>query len=179
MHGPDGGMAQIIVRSSDRRPPDVVAAEVGRKLEDSAELTGRAFARTVELMVENFAAHIDVVRADVAHAAHLDASFLEVVTRAAEAMSTVMEAALEGVSFEVIVGDDSLMTSQEAADLLNVSRPFVTKLARDGQLAHQMVGTHRRFTRADVLAQREQMRAERKDALRDLAPAEGYQDGDF
>jgi excisionase family DNA binding protein len=173
------GRSGNVARGPDGRMPQIVAAEVGSELESPAELIGRAFARTVELMAENSAAESDVVRSDVNQAVSLDASFLEVVTRAAEAMSTVMEAALKGVSFAVIVGDDGLMTSQEAADLLNVSRPYVTKLAREGRIAHQMVGTHHRFTRADVLAQREQMRADRTDALRDLAPAEGYQDSDF
>ena len=33
-----------------------------------------------------------------------------------------------------------MISSQEAADLLNVSRPFVVKLAKTGQLAHHLVG---------------------------------------
>lgn len=35
--------------------------------------------------------------------------------------------------------------------MLNVSRPFVVKLAKDGYLPHHMVGNRHRFYLADVL----------------------------
>lgn len=75
--------------------------------------------------------------------------------------------------------EDAVISSQEAADLLNVSRPFVVKLAKTGQLAHHMVGNRHRFKLADVLAYAEQIRSERSEALTALAPASGYTAEDF
>jgi len=49
------------------------------------------------------------------------------------------------------------LTTVEAAQLLNVSRPFLIKQLDAGVLAHHMVGTHRRLRLADVLAYRDQV----------------------
>ena len=44
------------------------------------------------------------------------------------------------------------LTTTQAAELLNVSRPHVIKLIKRGDLAHKMVGTHRKLLARDVLA---------------------------
>lgn len=96
------------------------------------------------------------------------------------ALGKVFEALDRGPSVTVVADDDlAELTSQEAADLLNVSRPYVVKLARDGVLAHHRVGNRHRFTLADVLDYRDQMRAVREEALAQLAPADGYTAEDF
>lgn len=96
------------------------------------------------------------------------------------ALGKVFEALDRGPSVTVVADDDQAeLTSQEAADLLNVSRPYVVKLARDGVLAHYRVGNRHRFTLADVLDYRDQMRAVREEALAQLAPADGYTAEDF
>lgn len=60
------------------------------------------------------------------------------------------------------------LTTKEAADLLNVSRPFLVKMLEEKKLLHHRVGSHRRIRACDVLAFRAQRDAERSDAMRDL-----------
>ena len=50
---------------------------------------------------------------------------------------------------------DEEMTTQQVANLLGVSRPFVVKLIDDGKLPGHKVGTHRRVYTRDALAFKE------------------------
>jgi excisionase family DNA binding protein len=61
------------------------------------------------------------------------------------------------------------LTTQDAANLLNVSRPFVVQLIRKKQLRAHKVGTHRRIRFADLMAYKHSIDAERTEALDALA----------
>ena len=54
---------------------------------------------------------------------------------------------------ELIIDQETeeVVTPNEAANLLNVSRPFLMKLVKEGKLGTFMVGTHHRLKRKEVL----------------------------
>ncbi|MFN4982620.1 MAG: helix-turn-helix domain-containing protein [Akkermansiaceae bacterium] len=61
------------------------------------------------------------------------------------------------------------LTTQQAADLLHVSRPFLVKLLETGEIPHHKVGTRRRLKFQDLMTYMEKVRGESKEALDSLA----------
>lgn len=61
------------------------------------------------------------------------------------------------------------LTTQEAADLLNVSRPHLVKLLEDGVLPYHKTGKHRRVRFADLMQFKVQRDHESELAMQELA----------
>jgi excisionase family DNA binding protein len=61
------------------------------------------------------------------------------------------------------------MTTTQAAEFLDVSRPFVIKLIRRGELPCRMVGKHRRIPSAALLTYREKMFHQASQAADEMA----------
>lgn len=68
-----------------------------------------------------------------------------------------------------IVPTSMELTTNQAADLLNVSRSHILQLVDSGQLAARMIGTHRRIALTDLLAFRDGMTRRARKGLDDLA----------
>ena len=71
------------------------------------------------------------------------------------------------------------LTTQEAANLLNVSRPFLIKLLEQGEIPYIKVGSHRRIRFEDLMAYRQQRDLKRRQSLKELtqfSQHEGFYD---
>lgn len=73
----------------------------------------------------------------------------------------------EGRAVSVADADEEL-TTREAADLLNVSRPHLTQLLKEGEIPSHKVGSHFRVYRRDVLAYKAKRQERSEEAMQEL-----------
>lgn len=67
-----------------------------------------------------------------------------------------------------LVPIQELMTTQQAADLLNVSRPYLIRLLERNAMPYTLVGRHRRIKAEDVFEFKKQRDAKRSEAMDEL-----------
>mgnify|MGYP003441326479 FL=1 len=71
------------------------------------------------------------------------------------------------------------LTTVEAANFLNVSRPFVIKEIMEGRIPHRMVGTHRRIPFGGLLEYAKDMQTSREITLEELSQLSADLDLDY
>lgn len=64
-----------------------------------------------------------------------------------------------------VVPRHQLLTTQEAADMLNISRPTLIKILNDGEIPFEYRGSHRRVRLQNVIDYQESLRTRRAEAL--------------
>lgn len=67
-----------------------------------------------------------------------------------------------------VIPQEAELTTVQAAEILNVSRPHVVKLLEEGVIPHHKVGTHRRVRLEDVIQYKQKIDQESDDALEKL-----------
>jgi excisionase family DNA binding protein len=104
-----------------------------------------------------------------------DGAKLELPDPVFEALVQVATAMAYGQAITVMPRN-KLLTTQEAADLLSISRPTLVRLLEAGEIPFERRGRHHRVRLADLLEYQERMRRERREAL-DRMAREGQEAG--
>jgi excisionase family DNA binding protein len=107
---------------------------------------------------------------------HLDDGQVLTLPRAATRLLAHLLTEMAAGNAVTLIPVHAEMTTQEAADFLNVSRPFLVGLLESGTLPFRKVGTHRRLRFQDVKAYKDRIDAERERTL-DLLTAEAQELG--
>jgi len=104
-------------------------------------------------------------------AAGKEVTILDLPSAAAGPLLAILKAMGEGRPVAVHAADAEL-TTQQAADMLNVSRPYLVGMIDNGILPARMVGNQRRLPLRDVLAYKRDTQAKRRAALDELAKSD-------
>lgn len=88
--------------------------------------------------------------------------------RAVAVIQQILEAMANRTPMSLIPHDAEL-TTQQAADYLNVSRPYLIKRLEAGELDYRKVGSHRRIRFADLLRYEQHSREDQSAALAEMA----------
>ncbi len=131
-------------------------------------------AEVMKLMTLERAADVEVVATTVAAlrsgtlSITSDNSVVSLPSDVARLVLSVIDSWAAGNTVTVVAHSD-LLTTQQVADVMQVSRPFVTRLVDRGDLACVRVGKHRRVSAASVIEFLEQTRQAGVTAIADEA----------
>ena len=88
--------------------------------------------------------------------------------KAFDFLKQFLESMSEGDPVSLLANDEEL-TTQEAANILKVSRPHLIKLLETGKIPFLKVGTHRRILLKDIQIYREELLKEQSKYLDELS----------
>ncbi len=95
----------------------------------------------------------------------------EIITiplKALKLLKVILNNMAQGKSI-ALLPTDAEITTQQAAEILNVSRPHVIKLLEKGNIPYKKVGSHRRILLQDILTYEATFKAKRRKQLNSLA----------
>ncbi len=90
--------------------------------------------------------------------------FLKIPKKALSLLFEILNNMAEGKSLTLIPSDAEVST-QQAADMLNVSRPHLVKLLEEGEIPFKKVGTHRRIELKSLIEYEKRFKEKRNEKL--------------
>ncbi len=127
---------------------------IAQKSLDSASRLAKSFARRKKSVVIEVSDHENV--------------HLEVPPKVFRLLKEILSIMAQGKAFSLIPSESEIST-QQAAEMLNVSRPHVVKLLETGKIPFHKVGKHRRILLEDIVAYMKNFQKVREAALKKLA----------
>ncbi|MCF8237360.1 MAG: helix-turn-helix domain-containing protein [Saprospiraceae bacterium] len=83
-------------------------------------------------------------------------------------METILEFMSQGKAISILPAETEL-TTQQAAEMLHVSRPHIVKLLESGEIPFIKVGSHRRIRLQDLQSYRQKLQKKQQFAMEKLA----------
>lgn len=90
--------------------------------------------------------------------------FITIPKKALTLLSTILQNMAEGKTIS-IVPSNSEVSTQQAADMLNISRPHLIKLLEAKKIPFKKVGSHRRVLLEDIMEYKEHLDKQREAQL--------------
>lgn len=138
-------------------------SELATPTERECELALESSRRLARFLAE----HPDAFRLRIESAGESGES-IDVPTTALRLLQSVLTEMAKGNAVTVIPVQAEL-TTRQAADVLNVSRPFLIRLLDGGKIPCRKVGTHRRVRCDDLMRYKQQIDRDRLKALEELS----------
>ena len=130
----------------------------------SEQRMAKRYLDSVSLLADTFKSRRKSVVIEVAE--HEDV-YLEVSPKVFRLLKDILAIMAKGEAFSLIPAESEIST-QQAAEMLNVSRPHLVKLIDSGKIPYRKVGSHRRILLEDILAYMKKLKAVREKSLQEL-----------
>jgi len=125
-----------------------------------------AIAREASRMLAPYVEHLESLRFQVGEEKKVTQKLLLPATAIRLLLDLLTEMAAGNAI--TLIPVHAQLTTQQAADVLNVSRPFLVSLLEQGKIPHVKVGTHRRILFEDLMRYKKDIDRERQKALDEL-----------
>lgn len=125
-----------------------------------------AIAREASRMLAPYVEHLESLRFQVGEEKKVTQKLLLPATAIRLLLDLLTEMAAGNAI--TLIPVHAQLTTQQAADVLNVSRPFLVSLLEQGKIPHIKVGTHRRILFEDLMHYKKRIDTERQKALDEL-----------
>lgn len=130
-------------------------------------------ARTSRQLLSRYAREDQPLTVQVMDADHEEP--IELPAGAVTLLLDILDAMASGQGV-TLIPEDAELTTVQAADILQVSRPFLIKLLDEGQIPYRKVGKHRRIRMEDVMNYKRTIDQEREAVLDQLVADAQEQD---